>query len=103
MAMVETVMDIVAALRVKNEGRWLREVLEAVQWTKAIYLMDDHSSDDTREIALSCGAIVMESPFDSFDEARDKEYLVRKIADHHRVGTWVLMQDGDEVLEPTGE
>jgi len=95
--------DIVAALRVKNEARWIREVLEALKWTKAIYLMDDHSTDSTREIARECGAVVLESPFDTFDEARDKEWLVGNIAQHHRIGTWVLMQDGDEVLEPTGE
>lgn len=100
--MVEAV-EIVAALRVKNEGRWIREVLEAIRWCRAIYLMDDHSTDGTREIAKDCGAVVMESPFDTFDEARDKEWLVGNIAKEHRLGTWVLMQDGDEVLEPGGE
>lgn len=94
---------IVAALRVKNESRWIREVLQAIKWTQAIYLMDDHSGDNTREIARECGAMVMESPFDTFDEARDKEWLIGQVAEHHGIGTWVLMQDGDEVLEPGGE
>lgn len=103
MGLVETMTDIVAALRVKNEARWIDQVLNALQWCKAIYLMDDHSTDATRDIARHCGAVVTESPFDIFDEARDKEWLVRQVADKHKPGTWILMQDGDEVLEPTGE
>jgi glycosyltransferase involved in cell wall biosynthesis len=101
--LVEAMTEIVAALRVKNEGRWIREALEAIRWTDGIYLMDDHSDDDTREIAASCGAIVMESPFDTFDEARDKEWLIGQVAQNHPIGTWVLLQDGDEVLEDGGE
>jgi len=95
--------EIVAALRVKNEARWIAEVLGAIRWCKAIYLMDDHSTDDTAEIARRCGAQVLPSPFDSFDEARDKEWLVKRIAQKHPLGAWVLMQDGDEVLEARGE
>jgi glycosyltransferase involved in cell wall biosynthesis len=100
--MVESV-QIVAALRVKNESRWIKEVLDAIRWCAAIYLFDDHSTDSTREIARTCGATVFESPFDGFDEGRDKEWLIRKVADNHKIGTWVLMIDGDEVLEPGGE
>lgn len=103
MAMVDAMMEIVAALRVRNEARWIAEVLEAIQWTKAIYLMDDHSEDRTAAIAASCGAIVLPSPFDTMDESRDKEWLITRVAQNHPLGTWVLLQDGDEVLEPGGE
>lgn len=101
--MVATVTDIVAALRVKNEARWIWEVLGSISWCGAIYLMDDHSTDTTRETASECGALVMPSPFNTFDEARDKEWLVSQVAAKHPLGTWVLMIDGDEVLEPCGE
>lgn len=96
-------IEIVAALRVRNEARWIAEVLDAIKWCKAIYLMDDHSDDRTAAIAASCGAIVLLSPFDTFDEARDKEWLIENVAKRHAVGTWVLLQDGDEVLEAGGE
>jgi glycosyltransferase involved in cell wall biosynthesis len=96
-------MQIVGALRVKNEARWIREVLDAIKWCDAIYLFDDHSTDDTPDIAAECGAIVLESPFDDFNEARDKEWLISHVAQRHRIGSWVLMIDGDEVLEPGGE
>jgi len=100
---VDMQREIVAALRVKNEARWIREVLGSIAWCKAIYLMDDHSTDDTASIAAECGAIVLPSPFDGYDEGRDKEWLVTKIAAKHKRLTWVLMIDGDEVLEPGGE
>lgn len=96
-------VEIVAALRVKNEARWIKDVLDSVKWCNATYLMDDHSTDRTREIAKRSGAVVMESPFADFDEARDKEWLCARIAEKHKVGTWVLLIDGDEVLEPGGE
>lgn len=96
-------MQIVAALRVKNEARWIEEVLEAISWCDATYLMDDHSTDDTAKIAVKCGAKVLFSPFKGHDEGRDKEWLTREIASKHEQGTWVLMIDGDEVLEPDGE
>jgi glycosyltransferase involved in cell wall biosynthesis len=95
--------EIVAALRVKNESRWLADVLRSVSWCDAIYLFDDHSTDGTPAIARECGAVVMASPFDDFNEARDKEYLITMVAAKHKIGTWVLMIDGDEVLEPQGE
>jgi glycosyltransferase involved in cell wall biosynthesis len=96
-------VDIIAALRVKNESRWIAEVLQAVSWCKKIYLMDDHSTDGTREIARESGAIVYESPFAGLDEARDKEWLLGQISKEQPVGTWVLLIDGDEVLAPDGQ
>ena len=96
-------MEIVAALRVKNESKWIGEVLDSIKWCKTIYLFDDHSIDDTREIAKEHGAIVLESPFEGFDEARDKEWLINQVASNHSLLTWVLMIDGDEVLEAGAE
>ncbi len=94
--------DMVVALRVKNEARWIGEVLDAVNWAKAVYLMDDHSTDGTGSIAKSHGVTVLDSPFQGFDEARDKDWLVEQVAKENADGTWVLMQDGDEVLEVGG-
>lgn len=94
---------IVAALRVKNEARWIAEVLGALSWCDKTYLFDDSSTDDTGSIALACGATVLASPFKDFDEARDKEYITRQIAREYPESAYVLMLDGDEVLEPEGE
>lgn len=97
-------LTIVAALRVRNEGRWIREVLTAIKWCAGIYLMDDHSTDDTPSIASECGAHVLPTPFGmDMDQARDKEWLISRIAAEYPIGTWILMIDGDEELEADGE
>ena len=95
--------DIVAALRVKNEERWLAEVLEALTWCDDIYLFDDHSTDTTRAIARNAGAFIIESPFHGLDEARDKEHLLKRIREKRSANTWILFVDGDEILERGGE
>lgn len=96
-------LDIVAALRVKNEARWIEEVLNSISFCKKIYLLDDHSTDDTKKIAKRCGATIYQSSFKTLDEARDKEYLLSIILSEQPQGTWVLMIDGDEVLMDNGE
>src|SRR5689334_19804583 len=92
-------MKVVAMMRVKNEGRWLAEVLMAIhQVTDQILLFDDHSTDDTRLIATKLGATVLPSPFDgTLDETRDKNYLLDEIRKWKP--DFVLSIDGDEVLE----
>ena len=95
--------NIIAALRVKNESRWIADVLESIKWCRRIYVFDDHSSDDTPQIANRCGAWVYLSPFMDFDEARDKEFLTKKIAEEWDFNTWILMIDGDEILAPGGK
>lgn len=91
-------MKIVAMLRVKNEARWLAEVLASVLTvTPHIVVFDDHSTDETRDIARAAGAIVLRSPFDTLDETRDKNYLLDHV---RRLGAeYVLCIDGDEVLD----
>lgn len=95
---------IVAMLRVKNEARWIEEVLASLKpCCDALYLFDDHSEDDTAELAMNSGAVVINSPFEGIDEARDKDYLLHEIANECKPQTtWVLCIDGDEVLEPAG-
>lgn len=97
------VPPIVAALRVRNEARWIGEVLESVGWCDQVYLFDDHSTDDTVRIAERHGATVIHSDFDGLDEARDKESLAARIAAEMPRSTWVLMVDGDEVLRRGGK
>lgn len=92
---------IVAALRVKNEGRWLGEVLDALKpICRHIFVFDDHSTDDTVEVAQKHGGYVISTPFEGLNEARDKTFLSRQIINSISDGHWVLMVDGDEVLAP---
>jgi glycosyltransferase involved in cell wall biosynthesis len=91
------------AMRIKNEARWLHEVLtRALDLCSEIYVLDDHSTDDTPLICTSFKDRVklFPSPFQGLDEARDKNYLLEKVIAARP--DWVLWIDGDEVLERNG-
>jgi glycosyltransferase involved in cell wall biosynthesis len=94
-------MNIVAGLRVKNEGRWITACLESLKpLCSALVVMDDSSTDDTREQCARAGAEVWPSPFTGLDEHRDKNWLLSKVAPHRP--DWVFLIDGDEALDRLG-
>ena len=94
-------VNIAAALRVRNEGRWISAVLESLQpLCSTIIVMDDHSTDDTREQCARLGAEVWLSPFTGLDEHRDKNWLLSKVVPHQP--DWVFLVDGDEALDKSG-
>jgi glycosyltransferase involved in cell wall biosynthesis len=91
------------AMRIKNEAKHIHEVLSrALLLCQRVFVFDDHSTDETSIICKSFGerVTVFSSPFEGFDEARDKNYLLKKIIDTNP--EWVLWIDGDEVLERNG-
>ena len=87
-------------LRVKNESRWIADVLRsALVVCDRVYVLDDHSTDGTGEICRGFGdrLRVYSSPFSGLDEARDKNWLldaIRLAGEAH----WILAIDGDEML-----
>ena len=88
------------AMRIKNEGKHLHEVLSrALQLCQRVFVFDDHSTDETAQICAAFGerVKVFPSPFENLDEARDKNYLLKEIIVANP--EWVLWIDGDEVLE----
>lgn len=94
-------MTIAAMLRVKNEARWIEQVIDSIlPLSSDIVVLDDHSTDDTVAIANGAGATVIPSPFEGLDEARDKNFLLGAVM--ATKADWVLCIDGDEVLEPSG-
>lgn len=106
-------MRIVAMLRVRNEARWIREVLESLlPVCERLFVMDDASTDDTAAICEATErTIVLRSPFEGLDESRDKNWLYDQILNHpdycptqhgFRWPDWIMCIDGDEVLEPRG-
>ena len=91
------------AMRVKNEASHIHEVLvSALALCQRAFVFDDSSRDQTREICNSFGdrVTVFPSPFEGLDEARDKNYLLKKLLEAGP--EWVLWIDGDEVLEVSG-
>ncbi len=91
---------IAGMLRIKDESRWIGTVLRAaLAACDHVFVMDDHSTDDTVHICRSfmSKVTVLPSPFAGLDEARDKSWLLNKIREVMAPG-WILAIDGDEEL-----
>lgn len=76
----------------KNEEEKIRSFLESVKWADEIVVMDDESSDRTREICEKYGArvIVHKSNFE-FD-------IQRNIGFDNTKNEWVMQMDSDEIV-----
>lgn len=87
-------------LRVRNEGRWIARCVGSIlPVCERVLVMDDHSTDDTREICAAIpGVTVLPSPFTGTDEARDKNWLLAHAMDLKP--DWIVAIDGDEMLAP---
>ncbi len=89
---------IVGMLRVRNEARWIADVLGSIRsLCSQTVVFDDHSDDDTPEICHRTGALVLRSQFAGLDEARDKNHLLGYVMGLRP--DWILHIDGDEALK----
>jgi glycosyltransferase involved in cell wall biosynthesis len=102
-------MHIIGLLRVRNEARWIEQVVRAiVPVCEQILILDDHSDDGTPDICAAIPKVtVYQSEDQSHDESRDKDFLLSKayelVPDEHKKGNpkspwWALLIDGDEEL-----
>lgn len=112
--------DIVGMLRIKNEARWIVEVLDSYfPLCRRIFVFDDHSTDRTVELLISTYAhwltppndrlVIVRSPFSTVDESRDKNLLYQTVLNHNeyrahpelgfRWPSWICHPDGDEILD----
>lgn len=94
---------IAGMLRVKNESRWIEQVIKSIKplCNAGIFVLDDHSTDNTVELAEHAGACTLKSKFTGINETRDKTFLLKHIIEMENPD-WVLHIDGDEELEPAG-
>jgi len=92
-------MLIIGMLRIRNESRWIKRVIESIlPLCSRVHVFDDNSIDDTVAICRSIpGVLVTSSPWDTTDEARDKNALLDQV-DRHGGADWLIHIDGDEVL-----
>lgn len=96
---------IYGMMRVKNEARWIRRTLRSMlPLCERIFVFDDHSTDDTRDICRAFEHVsLFESPFDeTTQEVRDKNYLLIHLAKIAKFGDMILSIDGDEEIETRG-
>ena len=90
---------IFGVMRVRNEEPHITEVFSAQHFCKKILVLNNRSTDHTKEIAQSFRNVeVIDTPFpDILDEGRDRTFLSAKIAKYNP--EWICAMSGDEVLE----
>jgi len=95
---------IVGMLRVKNGEEFIERCLSSMsRVVDKICVLNDHSTDRTKQIAEKFEKVVriFDSPFDTFDEARDRDLLLQmakeELGDHEN--GWLFMLDVDEEIE----
>ena len=86
---------ISAVVIAKNESRNIGRCLRSLQWCDEVVVVDDHSEDDTVDIAESLGARVVNHRFESF--AAQRNWALEAAGLHH---PWALMLDADEAMTP---
>lgn len=87
-------IPISATVIAQNEGHRIGSCLESLAWVDEIIVVDGGSTDNTREIAHSCGARVLENPWPGY--ANQKNYAIENTSHE-----WILSLDADEKV--TGE
>jgi glycosyltransferase involved in cell wall biosynthesis len=96
-------LKIVGMMCVKNEARWIKDnVLSLFPLCDQVFMLDDHSTDDTAEICRAIPGVTMfDSPFVGFHEVRDKNFVLEKVLASQP--DWVIGLDGDERLAPNAQ
>ncbi len=88
-------LDLSVVVITKNEAANIRRCLESVAWCDDILVVDDHSEDQTVNVAQDLGARVVSHRFENFACQRNWA-----LASGHLRHPWVLMLDADEALTP---
>lgn len=83
---------IAAVIIAKDEAENIERCVRSLSWCDEIVVVDDRSTDNTRELAAACGARVVTHPFESF--ARQRNWA---LAEAGLQSEWVLLFDADEV------
>lgn len=97
-------MTLVTALLAKNEGgedRYLKRVLEnALSFSDKVLLLDDSSTDSTREIALDLGVSVSKRPAgtSAWGAERSARAELWDWGAKEAKDGWLLIQDADMIL-----
>jgi len=82
-------MKISAVIITFNEEDNIRAACESVSWADEILVVDSESTDSTREIALACGARVLNRPWPGFSAQK-------QFATDSATHDWIFNLDADE-------
>ena len=84
---------------VKNEAANLPRCLSSVPWAGEIWVVDSHSTDNSKQIAEAHGAKVVQFDFNG-TWPKKKNWALENLPFKHE---WVFILDADEVLPPEAE
>lgn len=87
-----TQLPLTVVVLAKNEAENLPRCLRALSRFDEVVVVDDRSTDDSKQIAEQHGARVLDHPFESF--AKQRNWALSEGDLKHE---WVLMLDADEV------
>lgn len=91
---------IICQMRIKNEEKWLKEVLDSIaRIAHGIVVFDDGSTDSTPDICREHPSVLdyHRQKSAELDEVRDKNILLKMALKHDP--DWILCMDGDEIFE----
>ncbi len=83
-------MKVSAVVLAKNEEKNIVDCLNSLKWCDEIIVVDDNSSDQTKELAKKAGAIVFENSLNN-DFSNQRNFGLKKAS-----SDWVLFVDADE-------
>lgn len=86
-------LDLSVTIICKNEERNLPRLLKSLDFAKEIILVDDHSTDQSVQVAKSFGAKIYQRTFDGFGQQKN-------FAASNANFDWVLSLDCDEEVTP---
>jgi glycosyltransferase involved in cell wall biosynthesis len=86
-------MKITAAIITFNEAENIQAACDSVAWADEILVVDSESTDDTREIAVRCGARVIVNAWPGF--SAQKQFATDAAAHD-----WIFSLDADERVSP---
>lgn len=84
---------------VRNEAHQLERCLSSVSWSDEIFVVDSQSTDDTRAIAETLGATVVQFRYTG-SWPKKKSWALENLPFRN---DWVLLLDADEVMPSAAE
>ncbi len=93
---IPPLLPVSVIVPVRNEAHNLRRCLESLKPAGEVYVVDSQSTDNTIEIALSCGAKVAQFHY-SGGWPKKRQWAMETLP---LAFDWVLLLDADEMLTP---
>jgi glycosyltransferase involved in cell wall biosynthesis len=88
-------MKVTGVVLTKNEEKNIERCLESLSWCDEIIVIDDYSTDKTKELAEKRGAVAIKRRLGN-NFAAQRNFALKKAKND-----WVLFVDADEIVSPS--